>query len=296
MKDGIKNAEFVRWRELEKQTGWAVMTTDEAAEHWDKGADGWQRRIDFEKRFSQAQVDALTRITTEDTVLDACCGTGRLTIPLARKAGHVYGVDAGRNMLEHCRRNAEDAGLKNITLKNIGNWHRCEPGNEIPAADIAVACISPAQADIIKFSHCARKYCYSLSFTGKPYRFFMAELFEGVNESWGGGKRPAPAKENMDGRRNGVNIPFNILYELGADPEISYVSGGWEYEAADLEEVYEYLAGFSSDGVPADRMDIFRSNCDKRITKTADGSFRYFAETQMYVLGWDPSQLRYDEI
>lgn len=70
--DGIVN-----WRTFEKMTNWAVSKSDEDARRWDAGADGWQKRIDFEKKFSQVQVDALTRITKEDTVLDACCGTGR---------------------------------------------------------------------------------------------------------------------------------------------------------------------------------------------------------------------------
>ena len=56
--DGIVN-----WRTFEKMTNWAVSKSDEDARRWDAGADGWQKRIDFEKKFSQAQVDALTRIT-----------------------------------------------------------------------------------------------------------------------------------------------------------------------------------------------------------------------------------------
>lgn len=295
MTDNTERATLAQWRAIERKTGWAVMNTDEDAAHWDRGADGWQKRIDFEKKFSQAQVDAMTRITSDDTVLDACCGTGRLTIPIARRARHVYAVDAGGHMLEHCRRNAEEAGLDNVTVNRISNWHRCSPAEEIPVADIAVACISPAQADIVKFSRCARKYCYSLSFTGRPYRFFMAELFDGVNDFWGrAGKRPVRDEHVKNRHRDGVNIPFNILYELGADPEIKYVDGGWEYEAPDREQVYAYLAGLSADGVPADRMDRFRSNCDRRITETPEGTFRYFAGTRMYVLGWDPSQLDLD--
>lgn len=48
--DGIVN-----WRTFEKMTNWAVSKSDEDARRW-----------------------------------DACCGTGRLTLPLARKAKHVY--------------------------------------------------------------------------------------------------------------------------------------------------------------------------------------------------------------
>ncbi len=284
---------IINWREIEKLTGWARMASDEDAEHWDIGAAGWQRRIGFEQKFSQAQADALTKITSEDTVLDACCGTGRLTLPLAKKAKHVYSVDAGKQMLEYCSENVRSAGFENVTVKNIGNWHKCEPGREIPVVDVAVACISPAQADIIKFSRCARKYCYFLSFTGEPYRFFMAELFQGVHDQWG---RMMQQRKPEGRQKSGIDVPFNVLYQYGANPTVDYVDGGWEYEADTAEEVYRYLAGFSHDDVPEDKWEIFRSNCDKRMEKTPEGRYRYFAKTQMYVLGWDPSEIDFTEL
>ncbi|MFR8039025.1 MAG: class I SAM-dependent methyltransferase [Anaerovoracaceae bacterium] len=283
--DGIVN-----WRTFEKMTNWAVSKSDEDARRWDAGADGWQKRIDFEKKFSQAQVDALTRITKEDTVLDACCGTGRLTLPLARKAKHVYSVDAGERMLAHCRENVKKEGLDNVTIKRIANWHTCDPGKEIPVADIAVACISPTQADILKFSKCARKYCYSLSFTKQPYRFVMAELFDGVNPVWEKIRKEGRTKTDpAQARMLGLNVPFNLLYDAGANPEVSYVDGGWEHEAETRETLYEYLAGFGE--VPQEKWERFTRNCDIRIEKTSEGTYRYFAPTQMYVLGWDPNQL-----
>lgn len=286
-------AGIINWREIEKMTNWAMSKSDEDAKRWDTGADGWQRRIAFERSFSQAQADSLTRITKEDTVLDACCGTGRLTVPLAYKAKHVYGVDAGENMLRHCEKNVQEAGLNNVTLNLIENWHTCEPGREIPIVDIAVACISPAQADIVKFSRCARKYCYYLSFTGSPYRFVMAELFDGVGPAWSHVKKESVRKKNGTSiRQMGLNVPFNILYDLGANPEVSYVDGGWEYEADSLDEVYAYLAEFGT--VEPEHWKRFEENCNRRIQKTEQGTYRYFAPSQMYVLGWDPNTLQLD--
>lgn len=86
-------------------------------------------------------------------------GCGRLTLPLARKAKHVYSVDAGERMLAHCRENVKKEGLDNVTIKRIANWHTCDPGKEIPVADIAVACISPAQVDISRPGQNAGSEC-----------------------------------------------------------------------------------------------------------------------------------------
>lgn len=52
------------------------------------------------------------------TVLDAGCGPGRLTIPLARRVGsggRVVAMDMQRGMLERVSANAQRAGLNNIT-------------------------------------------------------------------------------------------------------------------------------------------------------------------------------------
>ena len=86
-----------------------------------------------------------------------------------------------------------------------------------------------------------------------------------------------------------------MLYQYGANPTVDYVDGGWKYEADTAEEVYRYLAGFSHDGVPKDRWSVFCSNCDKRMEKTPEGIYRYFAKTQMYILGWDPSEIDFPE-
>jgi 2-polyprenyl-3-methyl-5-hydroxy-6-metoxy-1,4-benzoquinol methylase len=49
-----------------------------------------------------------------ERALDFGCGVGRLTIPLARAAGHVVGVDISTTMLAEARRNAEAHGIANV--------------------------------------------------------------------------------------------------------------------------------------------------------------------------------------
>lgn len=57
------------------------------------------------------------------TVLDAGCGPGRLTIPLARqvgKAGQIVAADIQSGMLERVGAKAESAGIENIRLVQAG--------------------------------------------------------------------------------------------------------------------------------------------------------------------------------
>ena len=48
--------------------------------------------------------------------LDFGCGAGRLTLPLARRASQVVACDVAPTILEHARRNADEAGLRNVTF------------------------------------------------------------------------------------------------------------------------------------------------------------------------------------
>lgn len=63
-----------------------------------------------------AMTTVLGREVPVDSVLDFGCGAGRLTLPLARRAGHVLAVDIAPTILSHARQNAERAGLANITF------------------------------------------------------------------------------------------------------------------------------------------------------------------------------------
>ncbi|KGN99829.1 methyltransferase [Porphyromonas macacae] len=45
-------------------------------------------------------------------ILELCCGTGRLTIPIAKEGYSIYGVDNARPMLEQAKLKASKEGLK----------------------------------------------------------------------------------------------------------------------------------------------------------------------------------------
>lgn len=51
-----------------------------------------------------------------DRVLDLFCGMGNFTLPLARRAKNVIGVEGVPALVAKAQRNAEDNGLKNVTF------------------------------------------------------------------------------------------------------------------------------------------------------------------------------------
>jgi ubiquinone/menaquinone biosynthesis C-methylase UbiE len=54
-------------------------------------------------------------LTGQDVTVDLGCGTGQLTLPIARRVRAVIGVDVEPDMLEHARQTARDADVRNVT-------------------------------------------------------------------------------------------------------------------------------------------------------------------------------------
>jgi len=72
-------------------------------------------------------------------VLELCCGTGRVAIPLARAGFQVTGVDLSAAMLEHCRENLEreePVVTQRITLEQADTT-QLQLGTKFPLAIMA---------------------------------------------------------------------------------------------------------------------------------------------------------------
>src|SRR5690606_8584325 len=52
----------------------------------------------------------------DDRVLDLFCGLGNFTLPLARRAGQVVGVEGDAGLVARARANAAANGLANVTF------------------------------------------------------------------------------------------------------------------------------------------------------------------------------------
>jgi 23S rRNA (uracil1939-C5)-methyltransferase len=58
----------------------------------------------------------LLDVQSHETVLDLFCGIGNFTLPLARQAQHVVGVEGGSEMVERGNANAAHNGINNVTF------------------------------------------------------------------------------------------------------------------------------------------------------------------------------------
>lgn len=119
----------------------------------DLGAAFWDRlACRFSDNFHGADDDpllrrAVRRVGRRTTVVDVGAGTGRLTVPLARRSGRVLAVDASRGMLEVLEQRIAAAGLDNVRSVHA----RWEDADDI-RGDVAVCSyVIPLIADVGPF-------------------------------------------------------------------------------------------------------------------------------------------------
>jgi len=65
-------------------------------------------------RLMVAQAIALLEPSSQDVVLDLFCGLGNFTLPLARRAGHIVGVEGDAGLLERAHSNARANRIVNV--------------------------------------------------------------------------------------------------------------------------------------------------------------------------------------
>lgn len=73
--------------------------------------------VQVNARINQKMIEhalCLLRPGMDDRVLDLFCGLGNFSLPLARRAGHVCGVEGDAGLIERARANARANGIDNV--------------------------------------------------------------------------------------------------------------------------------------------------------------------------------------
>ncbi len=90
----------------------ARRSAAEGWEGWDAYADfyDWENAQTLDRRDVRFWRDMARR--TAGRILELGCGTGRVTLPVARTGAHIIGVDRSADMLSHARRRARGARVR----------------------------------------------------------------------------------------------------------------------------------------------------------------------------------------
>lgn len=87
---------------------------------WDRVA-GWSKAESAANSILVKYINSQfgTHILPDNTVLDYGCGTGTITLRIARNAAKVYGVDVSERMLKHAQQNFRIQNIENTTFLKI---------------------------------------------------------------------------------------------------------------------------------------------------------------------------------
>lgn len=245
------------WVELQAQRGEPADS-----EFWDGRASGFAASCGT-SAYSQAFLD-LAKVAPGETVFDMGCGSGALTIPLA-KAGHeVWAADFSPKMLEALEKLAAEAGVLDRVHPVLLDWDSDWRGSGVPVCDVAFASrsisTSDMQASLKKLdTHALRRCCITLTTGYSP--------------------RADPVIVRVLGRElpqyPDCIFAFNMLWQMGIHAEVSYINSlkHDEYESFD-EAVDRISDAYKATPEERDRLVAYAKEHLSRIDD-ASGASRY---------------------
>ena len=245
-------------------------------ENWDQKADTFYYNQVYGSTYYNSAVPRLLEqkgiLTPSSSVLDIGSGSGRYAIPFAKRCQSVQALDLSSEMLQYLKQEVGKHHLDNISMIQ-STW---PPTDDIGAFDIAFAAMCPAtrSTEALKaMSRTARNYGVICQYTASTDTVIEALKAHHVLTEEGTGPH---------NNRDILQAYFNILWELGYEPEISYLHDTFEVKITLEEAVDTYKK----------RYEELESNQIRRVAETLqeDGVIKNMKYTTLAVISWNTHQ------
>jgi len=208
------------WIQEKNKKTWKSKTAGD----WDKKATSFAKRTStsiYTDKFL-----ALLEPEPQWSVLDAGCGPGTLTLPLAPMVRRVTALDFSQKMLEILKNKAVKRQLNTITT-NHASWEDDWQALQIPTHDVALASRSLAVKDLraalTKLSHHARE---KVVITDRvKHGPFDPDAFAAIGR---------PLNTGPD-----YIYTVNLLYQMGYLPTVNYIHLEETLRYASFSEAFE---------------------------------------------------------
>jgi SAM-dependent methyltransferase len=165
-------------------------------------------------------------------ILDIGCGTGIFTLPLAREAARVTGVDFSETMLSRLNEEAGSRGIKNVDVL-YSTWKDADI-KELAfqrAYDTVWSSMSAAirnEGDLEKMEACSQQWCVFIGWGSMRKNTLLERAFELHHLTLS----PPPGAYSI----------YGMLKNRGIKPTLDFIDTSWEWEGA-VDEAMEDIGG-----------------------------------------------------
>ena len=250
---------------------------------WDAESTCYDVMNSMEAKGTERELDEIG-IKESDTVLDIGCGSGRMSIPIARRAKQVIAIDSSEAMIEICNRNIKESGLSNIDCLRL-DWERDEDYQKLPQVDIIIqARWSGGASSLEKYKGKGKKVVI-IEWTKNPPRVVRDTLFKDCYSEEAIQKYPELAPFDLtaytdanEGNRIKEARDRKLRDELktaGIELHSKIVQGGMEYFCSGKEEMEKKLI-YLSNYPHLVNLDKFKDNILPYIEEKEDGWLFYY--------------------
>ncbi len=169
-------------------------------------------------------------------VLDIGCGTGMLSIELAKHGAQVVALDFSRGMLERFKADTPSKIKDNIQILHE-DWFAVdiEKNKWENAFDLVIAFMSPGVSTpeaFFKMMECSRNGCAIRGWASKSSSPIVAELWKKIMGS--------PLKD----KPQSILYKINLLFSMGYFPEITFDTIHWDQMVSFQDEYDRQVAFF----------------------------------------------------
>ena len=200
----------------------------------------------------------------QSTILDIGCGNGIYSLPLARDAAMVIGLDDSETMIALLTGTISSSGIQNVRPVKA-SWKDIdisEFGFE-KAFDIVWTSMTPAiqtKKDFNRMERCSKNWCVYIGWGRKRKNALMEEGFESHGLHYG-----PPV---------GVQAAYDILVQSGRTPSLDYFESSWGWSGKVEDALEDMICFIEMQGGHPDRSSIEktldRHEQEGRISHTTD--------------------------
>lgn len=241
--ENIFNQEFwiQEWEKDKTSDTYAVHMGFSAPAYWDKASATYNKS---KKEVRDRKLERTLKAFRDKgllfkgvKVLDIGCGTGLLSIALAKEGAEIIALDFSKGMLDRFKKDMPKGIGDRISLVEA-DWHDIdvkEKGWE-KQFDLVIAFMSPGVATsnaFFKMMACARTACAIRGWAARRHHPIMTDLWKKIMD------RP------LDDKPQSILYKINLLFSMGLFPDIGFDLVEWDQTVTLDQEFDNQLAFFS---------------------------------------------------